>query len=134
MIKTGKWLKETRELNKLTQEQLAKELDVHPRTIINIEQGARIGSPETWDKINNFFDGAKVSYDSEEMIEELNEDISLFGGDSVCYAFYEIRNDMLFFTDYILESDFLEEDKQDKHIKITLKEALEIFTYQNKIV
>lgn len=55
IIKDREWLIENRKRYDISQVQLADKLGVHLRTITNIEQGTRVGSVETWKKINRFF-------------------------------------------------------------------------------
>jgi len=72
-IKDKKWLKNKRIEKGLTQKELAEKTGLSVFTIQNIEQGSRKGSELTWEKIYNFFErgeNPKISYDSEELIEE----------------------------------------------------------------
>lgn len=86
------------------------------------------------DKMENF----KVSYECSELIKEIKEDISAFGNDEQCHAFYETLNGHQVLTNY----DFIEpempltfEEKEDCVVVIrTLKNVLEILEEQNKII
>ena len=54
-MKTKEWLKEQRVKYSLTQQQLANEIGISRFAIENIEQGKRLGSVDTWEKIENYF-------------------------------------------------------------------------------
>lgn len=142
-MKTKEWLKKTREENNLTQVQLANKIGISFYTIQNIEQGKRLGSPEIWEKIENYFDDGTeghYSYDSDELIKELKQDIFEFGEDKKCILVYKVVNNHIIFTNY----DFItreypfnpkeELEKDEKYIITTFKYALEVFEAQNKIL
>lgn len=68
-MRTREWLKEKRNESKLTQRELADKIGLSPFTIEQIEQGKRLGSAETWEKIENFFsEETEIKKDSREMI------------------------------------------------------------------
>lgn len=78
-MRTKDWLIKKRTHYDLTQKQLANEIGISPYTIENIEQGKRLGSADTWEKIENYFEednSVSVSYDSDKLIEEIENDIS----------------------------------------------------------
>ena len=144
-MRTAEWLKNKRVEYTLTQGQLAKEIGVNTNTIANIEQGQRLGSAETWGKIEKYFNGEskkliKMSFDSEEIIEELEQDIEEFGEDNPCILVYKIIDEHIVFTNY----DFITEDnpfdpekeleKGEKYIETSFKYALEVFEAQNKVL
>ena len=141
-MEKSKWLKTMRLKKGLTQKELAKKIGLSVFTIQNIEQGQRKGSESTWEKILNFFErgeSPKISYDSEELIEELKQDIEEFGEDCPCYVFYEIINGTLKFTNY----DFDTEEKpitddelyrDEELLSTTLGDALKLFERQNSII
>lgn len=144
-MRTKEWLKEKRTKYCYTQRQLAKEIGVSPFTIEQIEQGKRLGSVETWEKIENFFKSEdkvkiKVSYESDDLIAEIKEDIEEFGEDNPCILVYKIVGDHIIFTnyDFITKEDpfnpneELEEDEY--YIETTFKYALEVFERQNKVL
>ena len=137
MIKTKEWLIGIRKANNLTQKELANKLGVSSHTIAKIERGERIGSVETWDKINNYFDESHISYECSDVLSEIKEDIDEYGDDTVCYLYYSIRHNMIVFHDYALIEDLsnpafkLQED--EFRLKGTLKQALEIFESQNRV-
>lgn len=138
MVKTKEWLIAARKKEGLTQKQLAEKIGVSIYAIAHIEQGQRVGSVETWEKINNFFEDVNISYDCEEIIEEIKEEIEEFGEDQVCYLYYELKGDTIVFTDYGLPEDLLRKEfkLKDNEFRLegTLKQALEIFCFQNKII
>lgn len=144
------WLKKMREQRGLTQKELSKKTGVNIFTIQNIEQETRKGSTKTIEILKNFFENDESiineSFDCEELIEELEEDIEEFG-DIDLFAEFEIYNDKLYLTNY----DFIEEDhsienslseeilnKVKKHeIELIIMKAtdiLKILKLQNKII
>lgn len=142
-MRTKEWLKEKRIANNLSQKELGEKVGVSHYTIEQIEQGKRLGCAETWEKIENFFDNKteiKISYDSEELIEELKEDIKEFGEDEQCILVYKVIDNHIFFTNY----DFITEEEPfnpetellpgEKYMTTSLEYALEVFESQNKIV
>lgn len=142
-MRTRNWLKEKRNENNLTQRELADKIGLSPFTIEQIEQGKRLGSAETWEKIENFFSeetDIKISYESEDLIEELKQDIAEFGEDHPCILVYKVIEDYIFFTnyDFITEEDPFNPDeelkKDDHYLETTFKYALEVFEAQNKIL
>lgn len=140
-MKTKEWLKKQRKLSGITQKELAEKIGTSPFTIEQIEQGRRLGSADTWDKIENYFEnGVSVSYESEELIEEIKQDIEEFGENYPCILIYKIIDDSIFFTnyDFIIEEDEFNEktelEENEKYLTTTLKYALEVFQNQNKII
>ena len=142
-MRTRNWLKEKRNESKLTQRELADKIGLSPFTIEQIEQGKRFGSAETWEKIETFFSeetDIKISYESEDLIEELKQDIEEFGEDHPCILVYKVIVDYIFFTNY----DFITEEypfnpdeeleKDEHYLETTFKYALEVFEAQNKIL
>lgn len=141
-MKTANWLKNMRLKKGLTQKELAEKTGLTVFTIQNIEQGSRKGSPATWEKIYNFFErgeSPKISYDSEELIEELKEDILEFGENCECHIFYKEVDGRLVFTnyDFDVEEDQIQPEEllPDEHLlKTTLGDALKLFEKQNEIL
>lgn len=144
-MKTKEWLKEQRVKHSITQNQLANKIGVSRFAIENIEQGKRLGSVDTWEKIENYFSNVddnliNISYDSEDLIEELKEDIEEFGEDHECLLIYKVVNDTIIFVnyDFICEEDPFNPDKElhenEYFIETTFKYALEVFEKQNKIL
>ena len=143
-MRTKEWLIKNRTKYVLTQRQLAAKIGVSAYTIENIEQGKRLGSVETWNKIENFFKNSELekentSYDSTDLIEELTSDIEEFGDNHACILIYKVVNDCIVFTnyDFIVEEDKFdakkELDENEKYIVTTLKYALDDFKNQNKL-
>ena len=148
-MKTKEWLKEKRTEKGLTQQELAEKLGFSVFTIENIEQGKRLGSADTWTKIENFFDDdePKISFESNDLIEEIKKDIEEFGEDETCFLIYKIINNNIIFVnyDFDVEEDFFSDEikpfdpkkdlkKDEKYLKTTLQYALEVFEVQNKIM
>ena len=124
-------LKEIRTKLKLSQQEFADKVGISIFSVQNIEQGQRKGSSETWNKIQNFLNKDNISYDSEDLIEEIKADIEEFGGDELCYLEYEFLDNHLFFIDY----DYCDEIKAKENcIIVNLKSALEILRKQDRIV
>lgn len=139
-MEKSKWLKTMRLKKGLTQKELAEKTGLSIFTIANIEQGQRKGSEITWEKLLNFFENdSNVSYDSDDLIEEIKADIEEFGEDEECYIFYKETKYGLFFTnyDFDVEEDPIKKDEllPDEHLlKTTLGDALKLFEKQNKIL
>lgn len=142
-MKTKKWLKEQRAKHSLTQQQLANEIGISRFAIENIEQGKRLGSVETWNKIENYFNNVEdklinVSSDSNDLIEELKNDIEEFGEDHECILIYKVVNDTIIFTnyDFIVDEEPFDPNKEllesEYYLETTFKYALEVFENQNK--
>lgn len=139
MIKTKEWLIEARQSAGLTQQQLADKIGVGVPTIAKIEQGQRIGSLATWEKINSVLgDNISVSYDCDDLIQEICEDIELYGATCKCYLYYKFEGGVVVFTDYALEEDLDDEtfniEPGETQMIATLHQALDIFRYQNQII
>ena len=81
----------------------------------------------------------KISYDSEELIKELKEDIKEFGADCELFAFFEIVQGFRVLTNYDFivgnkKMPHLEEYKNDTICQIMkASEILEILIEQNEI-
>lgn len=142
-MRTAEWLKNQRVKHSLTQSQLANKIGISKFAIENIEQGRRMGSAETWEKIENYFENGetvKLSYDSSEIIEELKEDILEFGEDNPCILVYKVIDNHIFFTnyDFITEKDPFdpakELEKDERYIETTFIYALEVLESQNKLI
>ena len=144
-MRTSKWLKEMRKKFNISQKQLSEESGVNKLTIENLEQGRRKGSEKTWNLIETYFNKKNsdstinISYDSENLIEELKQDIEEFGEDCKCILIYKIEKNHFVFTnyDFIVEEDIFNPKKELKkgefYLITNLKYALEIFEKQNEI-
>ena len=139
MIKTKEWLIEARRSAGLTQQQLANKIGVGVPTIAKIEQGQRIGSLGTWEKINSVLgDNISTSYNCDDLIREVYEDIKLYGATCICYLYYKLEGSAVVFTDYAIEDDLDDEafniEPGETQMIATLQQALDIFRCQNQII
>lgn len=79
-----------------------------------------------------------VSYDSSELIEEIKEDIDLYGKDYKCYVYYKKVDGYKVCTDYALEEDLKNQvfnsEKGEFRVETTLIKALKIFQKENIIL
>lgn len=137
-MRTGKWLIKERKAEGLNQEQLSDILKIDLKEIQNIENGSELGSADIWDKLENYFPKyAKYSYDSEDLITELEQDIAEFGEEETCVLFYKNIDERILFTnyDFVVEGvNYLEELEEDeKYIISNFKYALEVFKAQNEL-
>ena len=138
LIKTKEWLIEARTNAGLSQQQLADKCGLSVPTVAKIEQGQRIGSASTWEKLNKVLSNVDMSYECSSLIDEIKEEILLYGCDYKCYLYYELRDGIVLFVDYALDRDLddsnFEPLSEEKMMESTLNQALEIFAYQNKII
>jgi len=73
-----------------------------------------------------------LSANCDELINEINEDILLYGVDESAWVYFENHNDIYIPYDYMIEHhDLLDED--DYYIEVNLKQSLEIFKLLNTI-
>ena len=139
MIHTGEWLKQRREEERYTRAQLAEMTGLSYDTIRSIELGRRTGSADAWEAINAVLDkGPSLSFDCDDLIQEVLADIDDLGPDYPCLLYYKKEGDLFIFGDYALEDD-LENPVFDVRpgeiqIESTLQKAYEIFEYQNRIL
>ncbi len=139
MIHTGEWLKQRREEERYTRAQLAEMTGLSYDTIRSIELGRRPGSADVWEALNRVLDkGPALSFDCDELIQEVLADIDDLGPDHPCLLYYKKQGDLFIFGDYALEED-LENPVFDVcpgeiQIESTLQKAYEIFEYQNRIL
>lgn len=144
-MRTSTWLKNKRNELNMTQKELANKAGISVPAIAKIESGERFGSPETWEKIEKVIKNEGIfepsySYDSEDIIEELKEELEIYGPDKQCNVYYKVIDEHIFFTEYALLEDLETYDLEDikklskqKNICVTLIEALDLFEAQNKI-
>lgn len=139
-MRTKEWLKDQRGKNNLTQRELANKIGISPYTIEQIEQNKRLGSAETWEKIENYFNNEfeeQISFDSEDLIREIKSDIEEFGEDHQCILIYKNIGSYIFFTnyDFIVDEQPFEPEKElqndEKYMITSLQYALEVFESQN---
>ncbi len=139
MIHTGEWLKQRREEERYTRAQLAEMTGLSYDTIRSIELGRRTGSADAWEAINAVLDkGPSLSFDCDELIQEVLADIDDLGPEHPCLLYYKKEGDLFIFGDYALEEDLKNPvfDIRPGEIQIesTLQKAYEIFEYQNRIL
>ncbi len=139
MIHTGEWLKQRREEERYTRAQLAEMTGLSYDMIRSIELGRRTGSADAWEAINAALDkGPSLSFDCDELIQEVLADIHDLGPEHPCLLYYKKQGDLFIFGDYALEEDLENPvfDVQPGEIQIesTLQKAYEIFEYQNRIL
>lgn len=139
MIHTGEWLKQRREEERYTRAQLAEMTGLSYDTIRSIELGRRTGSADAWGAINAVLDkGPSLSFDCDDLIQEVLADIDDLGPDYPCLLYYKKEGDLFIFGDYALEEDLKNPvfDVRPGEIQIesTLQKAYEIFEYQNRIL
>lgn len=139
-LKTGEWLKKELAENKITQKELAQTAGLSIPAIAKIISGERMGSPETWRKIQLALERLRgvlqtTSYSSENFIHELQEEIEEYGQDQICNVYYIVHNGNIIFKDYLLPEDipgqYGDDLKAMNMLRITLKEALDLFTEQD---
>ena len=75
MKRESAWLKAARREKGLTQKELASKIGISVNALSNIEQGQRIGSDETWNKIADFFGEKEYMKVSIETLENILNDI-----------------------------------------------------------
>lgn len=139
MIHTGEWLKQRREEERYTRAQLAEMTGLSYDTIRSIELGRRTGSADAWGAINAVLDkGYSLSFDCDDLIQEVLADIDDLGPDYPCLLYYKKEGDLFIFGDYALEEDLKNPvfDIRPGEIQIesTLQKAYEIFEYQNRVL
>lgn len=144
-MKTKEWLRKMRDKLGLSRKEFAKEVGVSPDIIKSVEEGRRTGNDETWGRIIYYLKTQKInevvkfSFDCEDIINEIKEDIEEFGEEEICYLFYKIEDDMLLFTNYdfiVEEKPILKEELEpgEHIIETKLKYILEVFENQNDIL
>ena len=76
-----------------------------------------------------------TSYDASELIEEIKEDIDLYGKDYKCYVYYKKLHGYKVCTDYALEEDLenkvFNSEEGEFRVETTLIKALKIFKKEN---
>ena len=124
----------------MTQKELAYKAGVSLPAIAKIISGQRLGSVETWKKIMDVLPSFGISKSSGNFIDELQEEIFEYGESQEIVAFYSVMNGCIIFEDYAFDEDLANPNfnkdglAQLNSIRITLKEALELFKCQNEII
>lgn len=159
MIRTGEWLRKTREEAHLTRPQLSEMTGISIEMIRSIEVGRRPGSADVWEVLNAVLDkGPALIFDCDDLIQEVLADIDDYGPDYPCVLFYQKQGDLFIFHNYALEEDLNPDDSvlEDEFLRLeyskkelkeafdlqpgeiqiesTLQKAYEIFEYQNRIL
>ena len=76
----------------------------------------------------------KERYECDDVVEDLKDLIAIYNKDRECRVFYEVEDDVAYFTTIeILDKYSTEYDTDDyNYIETTLHKALKIFQLQNK--
>ena len=82
--------------------------------------------------------GQKISYDCQELIEELKQDIAEFGGDTIVEVVTEEQEEVTLYKDYNFvdddeETDFVLNDNE-KLERMTASALLVLYEKENKIL
>lgn len=133
------WLKKIRCNKNMTQKKLSEETGINISTIQNIEQGKRKGSEETLKILNEYFENGITSYDSNDLIGELEQDIKEFGESEIMYAMFENIDGYLALTnyDFIAEENPLSDVEKSEYyliVKLKAKDILNLLKLQNKVI
>lgn len=141
MIATGEWIKKARKACGLTAAELAVKTGVSLNHINRIEQGSRIPSADLMERIEEALrvNRASVSFDSEDLMQEIEGDIAEFGGDELCWLVYRPIGNYICFTDYQLavpEMPLRQEEHEDgeRAFMTTLSEAREWLKRQDAVI
>ena len=136
-IKTSEWLKYKMDENSHSSFDLSNLTGLKVSEIESIINGD-LGTVSQWKNIFKIYRNLpKISSSCESLIEEVLEDISIFGPDEECFAFYQIQYNCIIFDDYLLPEDYdpiIDSDlKNENRITLNLKTLLDYLTEQNKI-
>ena len=80
-----------------------------------IEEGQRIGSTSTWEILEKYFCNdieIKEINNKKQIINDLLEDIKIFGKDALCLLLYKTKNNNIIFENYIVYQNII--DKKEK--------------------
>lgn len=140
ITRTKEWLLIKRSQLGMTQKEFANMCELTLSTIQNIEQGKRLGSSETWDKIEYSLkyigENSLILNDSSDILIRLKRLLSIYDNTHPVCVFYEFNEKNIVFTDFALLEQFnkLKDTyyKDKKYMKTSLLETLEIFEFQNK--
>lgn len=135
-IKTKEWLQKLLNDKGWKPEDLEEELHLSQDSIQPILDGATFGKIEVWDRVIQRYDDVLQSMDSGRVIGQLMDELETHSEDSECIVYYQIKNDTIFFIDYLMDEDLsfckdLPEMCELLHTKMTLTEALDTFQFQN---
>ena len=137
-IKTSEWLKYKMDENSHSSFDLSNFTGLKTSEIDSIINGD-LGTVSQWTEIFKIYKNLpKVSSSCENLIQEVLEEISIYGPEEKCFAFYQVQSDSIIFDDYLLPEDFdpiRDSDlKNENRITLNLKTLLEYLTEQNKIL
>ena len=125
-------LAEIREQNNIAIETLADTAKISIDLLSNIEMRKTLADAFTWRGILSALDFVNISFASDGFIDELNEEIELFGADAPCVVFYDIEKDNIIFKDYAMPGDPAPADMYP--VEMTLQLALDFFILQNEFM
>lgn len=137
-IKTSEWLKNKMDENSHSSFDLSNLTGLKTSEIDSILNGD-LGTVSQWKSIFKIYRNLpKISSSCESLIEEVLEDISIFGPEEKCFAFYQVQSDSIIFDDYLLPEDYdpiLDSDlKKENRITLNLKTLIEYLMEQDKIL
>lgn len=136
-MRTRDWLKAKRNEKGLTQRELAAKVGLSTSTIMLIEEGQRLGSTNTWELLEKYFcddNELKEIKDNKQIINNLIEDIRIFGKDALCLLLFKTKNNTIIFENYIIYQNIIDKKEKlrngQKYIETKLIYALKIFKEQ----
>ena len=137
-IKTSEWLKFKMDENSHSSFDLSNLTGLKTSEIESILDGD-LGSVQEWKKIFSVYKNLpKISVDSENLIQEILEEIEIYGPDQKVFSYYKINTDCIIFEEYLLPEDYDPERDSDlkklNKITLDLKTLLEYLQEQNKII
>lgn len=139
-IKTKEWLRIALDKKNMTQKQLAESTGVSVNAISKIIRGERLGSAETWEKIENVlnFGEPNLSHASGENIEDLRWFIRENSGDELIRMYYHEQGGHIIFIDYITDEELEKFGDSDlvgyEYVKMSARDGLKLFEKQNRIL
>ena len=137
-IKTSEWLKNKMDENSHSSFDLSNLAGLKTSEIESILNGD-LGTVQEWKKIFSVYKNLpKISFDCENLIQEVNEEIEISGPNQKVFAYYYVKSDCIIFEDYLLPEDYdpiLDSDlKKLNKITLDLKTLLDYLKEQNKII
>lgn len=144
-MKSKEWLKAMCKKIKPNKKQLNDESDVNKTTIENTGHSRKQDFEKTRKAIDEYFKAKdkgtfKLSYDCEDLIEEIRQDIEEFGENHECILIYKVIDGAFIFTnyDFITDEEPFNPEKElsdnEYYIIATFKYALDVFEKQNTII
>lgn len=139
-MRTRDWLKKKRNEKGITQKELATEVGLSTSTIMLIEEGQRLGSANTWELLEQYFcanNELEKIKDKKQIINNLVEDINMFGKNALCLLLFKTKNNTIIFENYIVYQNIIDKKEKvrngQKYIETKLIYALKIFKEQYNI-